>query len=633
MPYDVTSSFIARSRQRTPDVVRQFTIASSDYSSRVLQWPKFSRVWDEIRPRTLRIQLANGDQGMNFLRDDKTLLENQATIKMGFGDVDTELIINGRFDDNIDNWAVVGNGVISYDAGTLKVTIQSPEFITNGTFDTDSDWVKGTGWTISGGVAHHADGSQSFLTQTIAMIIGVTYTLIYTVSNYVSGTIRAQLEGISGSNQSGNGTFTTDAIATVDNGDFELLASATFVGDIDNVSVKRTQISGGAEQTITTEIGKTYTVALDITSSVVINSGRFGAGTLSNSLNLFDSGIGQGVTNYSFTFVATTTITFITILLQGDDIETINYDNISVKQFETIDLFMGKMRGVAYSDEKCTISIVDKFQQLSERKIGASDATVDYVGSNYLPSDIAWWAVTSFGGYDTAANSNNVDIDFESFENWAAIFSGDSVFINATFNGQKCTEVLRKIARHTHSAIFIKENKLSFHRFGIADANVSSMGPDDILDMKLSFDTNDITNKQFVSGDYDVTSKYHKFTVFDQDTPSVNSFGLKERVLKDDNVWYVNSASAINLAQRLIIANAAPEDSVKIRAGLVGLPRLIGETITVLDAFHGLEESYRILEHTIDMDKGITEFRIDRTQFSNQFILNTSLLNGDDVLT
>ena len=95
----------------------------------------------------------------------------------------------------------------------------------------------------------------------------------------------------------------------------------------------------------------------------------------------------------------------------------------------------------------------------------------------------------------------------------------------------------------------------------------------------------------------------------------------------------MDSASALNLAQRLILANADPDDSLKVRAGLVGLPRLIGETLMVLDAFHGITESYRVLEHSIDMDKGITEFRIDRTQLTNAFILNTSSLNGSDVLT
>jgi len=38
--------------------------------------------------------------------------------------------------------------------------------VTNGTFDTDTDWTKGTGWTIGSGVATHA-GSAHYLDQTL----------------------------------------------------------------------------------------------------------------------------------------------------------------------------------------------------------------------------------------------------------------------------------------------------------------------------------------------------------------------------------------------------------------------------------------------------------------------------------
>jgi len=33
------------------------------------------------------------------------------------------------------------------------LTSEQPNLVTNGTFDTDSDWIKGTGWSISGGTA------------------------------------------------------------------------------------------------------------------------------------------------------------------------------------------------------------------------------------------------------------------------------------------------------------------------------------------------------------------------------------------------------------------------------------------------------------------------------------------------
>ena len=31
------------------------------------------------------------------------------------------------------------------------------ELVTNGDFSSDSDWTKGTGWSIAGGVASHVD--------------------------------------------------------------------------------------------------------------------------------------------------------------------------------------------------------------------------------------------------------------------------------------------------------------------------------------------------------------------------------------------------------------------------------------------------------------------------------------------
>lgn len=64
-------------------------------------------------------------------------------------------------------------GVYVYDQTVLAnhVTISpyvddSIELITNGTFDTDTDWTKGTGWSISGGQATHT-GTAGYLSQNI----------------------------------------------------------------------------------------------------------------------------------------------------------------------------------------------------------------------------------------------------------------------------------------------------------------------------------------------------------------------------------------------------------------------------------------------------------------------------------
>jgi hypothetical protein len=50
-----------------------------------------------------------------------------------------------------------------------------PDLVDNGEFNTDSDWTKGTGWTISGGQASHVAGSATLLSQTVSLTLGKVY--------------------------------------------------------------------------------------------------------------------------------------------------------------------------------------------------------------------------------------------------------------------------------------------------------------------------------------------------------------------------------------------------------------------------------------------------------------------------
>jgi len=54
--------------------------------------------------------------------------------------------------------------------------------VTNGTFDSDTDWTKGTGWTIAAGVASFSNSSGTEMYQTVTLPAGV-----YSVSVDVSG--------------------------------------------------------------------------------------------------------------------------------------------------------------------------------------------------------------------------------------------------------------------------------------------------------------------------------------------------------------------------------------------------------------------------------------------------------------
>jgi len=300
---------------------------------------------------------------------------------------------------------------------------------------------------------------------------------------------------------------------------------------------------------------------------------------------------------------------------------------------ELITMFSGKGQTVKYRDNKIDITIVDKFKQLSDRVIGSSDVPVEYLNSNYLPSDIAWWLVTSYGGYDTTTSTANIDIDWDAFAEWASIFSEGSVFVEARFDGQRVNEALRKLGRQTSSNILIQDDKLTFFRWTVADSNTTAFDSSNIKDVELEVVVDDVVNKQFVFADYAPSSDFFQISVVDQDSSSVNSFGIKEHVEEDKNVWHVNTVSALDLAQRRTQVNGEPFNRLKIESGLSGIQRFIGETVTVVDSHLALNEGYRITGMEVDMNVGQINFMADRSQYFGAFTLDVSTLDGPDVLT
>jgi len=112
------------------------------------------------------------------------------------------------------------------------------ELITNGSFDTDSDWTKGTSWTIGGGVAT-SDGGQSSLTQSIAVVLGRNYLISFNV-NRNSGTLFVRnssdvtIRTIDANNNDSFQSFTYTATST----GLIKFYSYDYNGTIDNVSVK-----------------------------------------------------------------------------------------------------------------------------------------------------------------------------------------------------------------------------------------------------------------------------------------------------------------------------------------------------------------------------------------------------------
>ena len=110
------------------------------------------------------------------------------------------------------------------------------ELVTNGTFDTDTDWVKGSGWSIANGKAS-CNGSSTNLSQNGVLVVGKNYKITITVTNYVSGTVEVSAGAAPRGTMSANGTYTFYQNATPTT-NFYIVAQS-FNGSVDNVSIQQ----------------------------------------------------------------------------------------------------------------------------------------------------------------------------------------------------------------------------------------------------------------------------------------------------------------------------------------------------------------------------------------------------------
>ena len=125
---------------------------------------------------------------------------------------------------------------------------QGSEEITNGSFDTDSDWTKGTGWTISGGkaVSNSSVGFQSLSqSNAISNSNGKTFKCNFTISGYSSGLVALYISGFLNNSYfiGANGDYEIYIMVSQGtSGNVEFLTNSSgFVGSIDNVSIKEVQ--------------------------------------------------------------------------------------------------------------------------------------------------------------------------------------------------------------------------------------------------------------------------------------------------------------------------------------------------------------------------------------------------------
>ena len=122
------------------------------------------------------------------------------------------------------------------------------ELVTNGNFDNDSDWTKGTGITISGGSANFTGVAGQYLNQNINFVSGKVYEITFNVLSG-SGNLTVFLGAANNVSPSSYSIGENKIVATGGGVNSEIYFGSAFTGSIDNISVK--QVIGKSRLTTT----------------------------------------------------------------------------------------------------------------------------------------------------------------------------------------------------------------------------------------------------------------------------------------------------------------------------------------------------------------------------------------------
>jgi len=134
---------------------------------------------------------------------------------------------------------------IVHDAGVIGEAWGGDNVVVNGTFDADTDWGKGAGWSIADGKAT-SDGTTSNLTTTSgfnpALIVGIRILGTVKLLDRTAGNIAVSVNGTGGSDSgilTSNGVHTFIGFGpTTITSNFLITSGTGYIGSIDNITIK-----------------------------------------------------------------------------------------------------------------------------------------------------------------------------------------------------------------------------------------------------------------------------------------------------------------------------------------------------------------------------------------------------------
>jgi hypothetical protein len=275
----------------------------------------------------------------------------------------------------------------------------------------------------------------------------------------------------------------------------------------------------------------------------------------------------------------------------------------------------GDLIQATFEDNEISMVFKNKLDRLSEINISTDTTSLQgstFTAATYNPADLTFDILTgnSYGAkLSSTTNASNPDIDYDSWLSWKNSLGSESIVVQAFFPYEtNYVSALQNIAEMTDAAIYVEaNNKLVFIRNITGVESFSAFVTDnDIISIEAVGDANDMCNEYTVPISFTVASNSvtgFRQTIRFENTASVNSFGKISKQPTQNLVWFVDSGSALNLAQRIVARRRQPEVALKITTPIKYLQQQLGDLIYVThDALNLNQEPYTMIGQTVDIE-------------------------------
>lgn len=273
---------------------------------------------------------------------------------------------------------------------------------------------------------------------------------------------------------------------------------------------------------------------------------------------------------------------------------------------DVIQLFGGALTKASFKGPTAMLHFQDKLTRLTEKKVGDDQTPVSFTSSNYNPADLAWYLITSYGGLSAVTSTSNPDVDYPTWESWHAGFAGDSIVVQAHYDGQTVAEALQNIAKLTDSSVYDEgDNKVDFARWTAVSTHYLTLTDSHTIgDLSLSITGSELINDVDVPIGYNPSSDTWAGMITKQHTPSVGSYGTHKEVYDDTSVWFVNSSAAVNHAERILFRRREPNLTARAITPLCFIEANIGDVIYLTSRVHSFSQKVMTLtKYSIDVNR------------------------------